>query len=460
MSYSNRSDAQRQCCVKNKVKNIDANQFFNLLTGPEILEVVESHLPEHRERFYPPTVTLSMFLGQVLSADGSCQNTVNEANISRLLGGFSTTSSKTGAYCSARKRLPIDMVKALARRTSNLMSEQTPQEWLWRGRHVKLVDGTTVLMPDTENNQSRYPQHGKQAAGVGSPLARLVGVVSLSTGAIHDLAMGAYKGKGTGEYGLFRQLRDTFKTGDILLADAYFCSYFLIAHMLSRGVDVLFEQHGARKTDFRKGQKLGVRDHIITRSKPARPSWMSKEEYEQYPDEIEIREVRVAKKVLVTTFLKPKKTAKKALGKLYEQRWNVELDLRNIKTTLGMESLSCKTADMCEKEVWIYILAYNLIRLLMAEASVQAGLKPRQLSFKHTLQIWVAWSKHQILSNAFENKESLFILIAEIQVGKRPGRVEPRAVKRRPKPYPRLQESRHSERERIKKHGHDKKTKA
>jgi hypothetical protein len=457
MSHFNRPAAQRQRTVAKQAQQIDANHFFNLLTSPEILDLVEARLPEHRERQYPPTATLAMFLGQVMSADGSCQNAVNEVNVSRVLGGLPAVSTSTGAYCMARQRLPVEMVSTLARQIGELLGAHTSRTWLWRGRHVKLVDGTTTVMPDTDANQACYPQHGKQAAGAGSPLARLVGVTSLSTGAALDVAIGSYQGKGTGEHGLFRGIRDVFVKGDVMLADSYYCSYFLIAYLLARGVDVLFEQHGARHTDFRLGEKLGTRDHAVRWSRPRRPDWMSEEEHAGYPDELRVREVKVGKKVLVTTFLSPRKTAKNVLGDLFLRRWQVELDLRNIKTTLGMEALSCKTPEMCEKEMWVYLLAYNLIRLLMAQAAWQAGVLPRELSFKHTLQIWVAWSQRQFLSGAKEDTGALFLLIVQIRVGKRPGRVEPRAIKRRPKPYPRLQNHRQDERERIGKQGHDKK---
>jgi len=456
--HSKRQSVQQQHRISKHVQKVEANHFFNLLTGPELLETVEAQLPAHRERQYPPTMTLAMFLGQTMSADGSCQNTVNEAVVNQLLSGLPTSSTNTGAYCIARQRLPQAMVRSLARQSGALLSARTPEEWRWQGRHVKLVDGTTIVMPDTEENQASYPQHGQQASGVGFPLARLVGVISLATGGILDVAMGAYQGKGTGEYGLFRGLKDSFVDGDIMLADSYFCSYFLIADMQARGVDVLFEQHGARHTDFRVGKKLGARDHLVYWTKPvAKPDWMSLEAYHRYPDEMVVREVKVGKKVLVTTFLAPRKITKAALASLYWQRWHVELDLRNIKTTLGMDTLSCKTPDMCEKEMWVYLLAYNLLRVLMAEAALQAGVLPRQLSFKHTLQIWVAWSQRQFLSNAKEDTASLFILIAQLRVGKRPGRIEPRAVKRRPKPFPRLDKPRWEARENIIKYGHDKK---
>lgn len=457
MSDFNRAAAQQQRCIAKRVQKSDTNSFFNLLTSPELLDMVEAQLPEHRESKYPPTLVLSMFLGQTMSSDSSCQNAVNEANVTRLLSDLSVGSSSTGGYCIARQRLPLEMVRSLAKQTGERLSTYTPKGWLWRGRHVKLVDGTTIVMPDTEDNQRHYPQHGSQAPGVGFPLARLVGIMSLSTGAVLNAAMAPHKGKGTGEHSLFREIKGVFSEGDVMLADSYYCSYFLIADQQARGVDVLFEQHGARQTDFRRGKKLGTRDHLVSWQKPARPDWMSQEEYGSYPDELGVREVKVGKKVLVSTFLVPREVSKKALGKLFLQRWHVELDLRNIKTTLGMETLSCKTAEMCEKEMWVYFLAYNLIRLLMAEAALQANVLPRELSFKHTLQIWVSWSRRQFLSNAKENAAALFFLIAQIRVGKRPDRIEPRAVKRRPKPYPRLQKPRQKERERIKNQGHGKK---
>ena len=460
MRHFNRRATQQQRHLAKQVQEVDTNHFFNLLTDPQMLETVEAQLPEHRERRFPPTLTLAMFLGQVMSADGSCQNAVDEAVVGRLLAGMNPGSVNTSGYCQARQRLPWEMVSTLVRQSALLLNEQTPWQWLWRGRHVKLVDGTTISMPDTGENQAHFPQHGQQEPGIGFPLARLVGVIDLSNGAVLDAAMGPYRGKGTGEHGLFRNLKACFSEGDVMLADGYYCSYFLIADMLRRGVDVLFEQHGARTTDFRRGERLGTRDHLVWWSRTARPAWMSVEEYRSYPDEIQVREVKAGKKVLVSTLCSPRKTPKAELERLYWQRWHVELDLRNIKTTLGMEVLSCKTPPMCEKELWVYLLAYNLIRLLMAEAALHAGVLPRQLSFKHTLQIWVAWSRRQFLSGSGEDTATLFVLIAQIRVADRPGRVEPRAVKRRPKPYPRLDRPRQQARMEIEKYGHAKKLRA
>ena len=272
----------------------EAVEFFNVLTSPELLETTEALLPEYRERLYPPTVALSMFMRQVLEADGSCQKAVNGWAAQRAADGLAPCSVLTGGYCRARQRLPLEMVSTLARETGRLLSEKALAQWLWRGRTVKLVDGTGISMPDTEENQARYPQPSSQAPGVGFPQARLVMVICLASGAALDMAVGPYSGKGSGELGLVRAMLEGFSAGDVMLADALYCNYFLIATLIGAGVDVLFEQNGSRITDFRRGQSLGTRDHLVYWPKPAaRPAWMTPEQYAQFPDEIRVREVKV-----------------------------------------------------------------------------------------------------------------------------------------------------------------------
>jgi hypothetical protein len=335
------------------------------------------------------------------------------------------------------------MVSELARHSGRLLSQRARAGWRWRGRSVKLVDGTGVLMPDTAANQACYPQPASQAPGVGSPQARLVGVICLSTGALLDASMGPLAGKGNGELGLWRRIQAIFSPGDVMLADALYCNYFVIAALQSMGVDVLFAQNGSRITDFRCGQRLGVRDHRVLWPKPKlRPQWMSAQEYAALPAHLDLREVKVGKKVLVTSFLHPSKVSKAALGELFCQRWHVELDLRAIKITLQMAELSCNTPQMNEKEIWVHFLAYNLIRLLMAQAAQQAGVHPRTLSFKHTVQMWGQWTVRGLLSQGQASTQLLFALIGQLRVGNRPGRIEPRARKRRPKPYPWLKKPR------------------
>lgn len=455
-----RACAHQQRRVHSHVSNSDSYAFFNLLTDPELLSPVESMLPEYRERLFPPTETLSMFLAQALSADRACQKAVNEAAVKRLVGGLPPCSTHTGAYCQARQRLPVDMVSTLVLHTGEWMAERAAESWRWRGRPVRLVDGTTVVMPDTPANQSAYPQPHSQKPGLGFPLCRMVGIICLGSGAVLNAAIGSYHGKGSDEQALLRTQLDTLEAGDLLLGDAYYASYFLLCALRERGVEAVFEQHGARQrsTDFRCGQRLGPRDHLIDLHKPkVKPDWMTQAHYEQAPQSLTVRELRAGGKILVTTLLCPKETPKSALKALYRERWHVELDLRNIKTTLGMEMLSCKTPAMAQKEIWVYLLADNLIRLMMAQSALLADRLPRQLSFKHTLQIWIAWDHHG--ADHDDKLYGLFFLIAQRQVGDRPGRIEPRAIKRRPKPFPRLTETRKIAKEKVRKHGHPEKLK-
>ena len=445
---------QRRSSIGRRVKATQAVEFFNVLTSPELLQTTEALQPEHRERLYPPTVTLSMFMRQVLESDGSCQKAVNGWAAQRAADGLAPCSVRTGGFCRARQRLPLEMVSTLTRQTGRLLSQKALSPWLWRGRAVKLVDGTGLSMPDTPHNQAMYPQPSTQAPGVGFPLARLVMVICLATGAALDAAIGPYSGKGTGELGLVRRLLEGFRPGDVMLADALYCNYFLIATLVAKGVDVLFEQNGSRITDFRRGQALGTRDHIVRWPKPAaRPEWMTPEQYARFPDELTVREVKVAHRVLVTTLLNHRQVGKDDLSALYARRWNVELDLRNLKTTTGMDVLSCQTPQMNEKQLWVHLLAYNVIRLLMAQAASNAGIDPRNLSFKHTVQLWTEWVSRGL--SATNDCGRLFRLIAQCTVGNRPGRIEPRMRKRRPKPYPWLKVPRAHARRKIKLHGHD-----
>jgi hypothetical protein len=396
-----------------------------------------------------------MFIKQSLDEDGSCQKAVNTWAAQRVAEGLSPQSVDTGGYCRARQRLPVAMIKALTRETGGVLCAQADSGWRWHGRTVKLVDGTGVSMPDTAENQARYPQPSTQAAGVGFPLARLVAVICLSTGAVVDAAMGPFEGKGNSELGLMRKLLNAFNAGEVVLGDALFCNYWLIATLQSVGVDVVFEQHGSRITDFRRGRRLGSRDHLVCWHKPKqRPSWMGREQYKAFPEKLMVREAKGDKRVLVTTLLDPREIRKADLVALYVQRWHVELDLRNIKTTLGMDVLRCLTPEMIEKELWVNLLAYNLIRLLMAQAAIEAGLHPRYISFKHAAQLWLQWLLVHGGRGQGWHRDALLKLVIQIKVGHRPGRLEPRARKRRPKPYPWLKVPRAQARKQIRRFGY------
>lgn len=431
-------------------------QFFDLLTGPDLIQITEAHLPEHRERVYPPTVTLLMFLHQTLAADGSCQQALNSWAASQAAAGLSPHSVRTGAYCRARMRLPLLMVQALARHSGEQLAQRAPHGWGWRGRSVKLLDGTGVLMPDTAENQAAFPQPSTQATGVGFPLARLCALVDLSSGALLDAVVAAHEGvDGRSELDLSRTLLKGLSAGDVLLADALYANYWTIAAMVGAGVDVVLRQNGSRRTDFRRGQRLGMRDHVVQWPRPAHvPDWMSRAQYRAAPEQLTLREVRVGGRILVTTLCDARKVPRAELGALYQRRWHVELDLRCIKTTLGMEVLRCRTPAMVEKELWVHLLAYNLIRVLMAQAAAQHDTQPRCLSFKHTVQLWNAFCARSLCHAAADHLALLLRLIAQKRVGHRPGRVEPRARKRRPKPFQWLKVPRQVARRQIKRLGY------
>jgi hypothetical protein len=456
---ANSAAAARQRRVQTRVDNADAYSFFNLLTGPQLLDEVESLLPEHRERLFAPTETLSMFMAQALSPDGSCRAVVNDARVKRVIGGLPECSSNTAGYCRARARLPQTMISTLARRTGQLVAGGVCDCWLWRGRRVLLADGTTTTLSDTEENQTAYPQPASQREGLGFPIMRLVVLLCLASGALLDAAEGPCKGKGGDEQTLLRSLLGNLQAGDVLLGDAYFPTYFLLCELARLGVDGVFEQYGARRrsTDFSTGERLGAKDHLIVWTKPKRPDWMSPQQYADVPDTLTVREFYAGGKILVTTFLCPKDTPKRMLKALYRRRWNVELDVRNIKTTLGMEALRCRTPEMVRKELWVYLLAYNLIRLLMAQAALLADQVPRQLSFKHTVQVWISWHARGGASHDGALIRGLLVLIAEPRVGLRPGRIEPRQLKRRQNRFALLTKPRAEAREEVRLNGHPKK---
>lgn len=392
------------------------------------------------------------FLSQVLNDDQSCQNAVARL-IAYLVGcGNKAPSANTAAYSKARSRLNVELPKELARQSACELEAQAKPAWLWRNRPVKLVDGSTVSMPDTPDNQKAYPQPRSQKPGLGFPIARLVAVISFTTGAVFDLALGPWRGKGTGEHGLLRELMHHFKPSDVILGDAYYGTFFLVAHLQSIGADGVFPIHGARDCDFRTGKRLGKRDHVVTWHKPQRPEWMVQAAYDAYPDEIEVREVAIAherpgyrttRRILVTTFVDASCVSQLDLKSLYDGRWFIEIDLRAIKETMHMGVLRGQTPQMVHKEIWLHLLAYNLIRKVMAQAASAHNKKPRQLSFKLALQMINAFRGAGIFCSIDSVAYKILLkAIAHRTVGNRPGRSEPRKIKRRPKPFSRLQKPR------------------
>jgi hypothetical protein len=459
MHNNRRSSRPQRHRIRQRSRAVHAYDFFNQLTDDDLLEVVDQQLPVHRERLFPPTTTLAMFMAQTLNPDASCQATIDRHAVERVANDLQPCSTATGAYCKAHQRLPAAMVQAVLRHTGTLLASQALDAWRWHGRAVKLVDGTTITMPDTAENQARYPQSRTQKPGLGFPISRVVALMCLGTGAVLDTAMGPQAGKQSSEHALFHTLLGSVVDGDVLLGDRYYCSYVMIALLQARGADVVFQLHQRRITDFRKGQRLGRMDHVVVWNKPkVKPRWLSQEGFEAIPDTLHVRETHVGKKILVSTLLSSTQASAQELKKLYAQRWNVELDLRHIKTTLGLERMTCKTPAMNEKQWWVGLLAYNLIRLLMLRSAKLADVLPRQLSFKHSMQLWLAWSQRGLPADQTQI-QCLLMLMAQKRVGNRPGRIEPRVVKRRPKPFPLLTQPRSVAREKVRQFGHPKRLK-
>jgi hypothetical protein len=454
--------------IADKVRSLRGS---DLLPFHDILDagMVDAALAEEGVTFniciYTPLVTLSVFLSQVLDPDHSCRAAVARLIVWLALDGAKTCAPETASYCEARRRLPQKVIVRLVHQTARAIEGRAADEWTWKGRRVALVDGSTVSMPDTVANQAAFPQSRSQGLGLGFPVARIVAVIALATGVVRDLAMGPYQGKETGETALFRTLWGGLEPGEIALGDRYFASYFGIAGLSQRGVDGLFRMHQRRKFDFRRGRRLGIEDHVVTWTKPERPGWMDEDTYAQVPGELVVRELRITVRqpgfrvhelVLVTTLTDAAEYPKEDVAALFLERWNIELDLRAIKDVLGMDVLRCKSPEMVEKEVWMHLLAYNLIRGVMAEAAEAHDQPPRHLSFKGALQTITAFQEALRRATPRDREhlvEEMLKAIASHRVGDRFGRVEPRANKRRPKPQRYLTEPRHQARKRLLKAG-------
>jgi hypothetical protein len=402
------------------------------------------------DRIYSPLVTLWVFLGQVLSQDHSCRAAVARLIAHRISHGQRACSSETGAYCQARKRLPEEFFSNVARQTGRALEKSVDRKWLWKSRRVHVYDGSSFSMPDTPANQRDYPQPDTQKPGLGFPLARIAAIFSLACGAVLDVAICRYAGKGQSELGMLRTLWHLFVPGDVMLADRLMCTWTEMVMLHQRGIDCVCRLTSHRQADFRRGKRLGKDDHVVQWDKPRKPRSIDRETYDTLPEFLMIRECRVqiaqagfrVKTLIVaTTLLDADEFTKDDLADLYRGRWNAELDLRSLKQTLQMDVLRCKTPELVRKELWTHILAYNLIRTIAAQAAVKHGIEPRTISFKGTVQTLEAFQPMISLqgehSSAFRRVlyENLLMAIAKHRVADRPDRYEPRLRKRRPKHY-------------------------
>lgn len=420
--------------------------FASLLSEQLIDELLGEARAAWQGWIYRPAVVVWCFLAQVLSADHSCRETVARLNAHRLASGQRPCSPETNAYCDARDQLPEPLCHKLVRVTGERVSNAAPEAWFWQGRRVRVVDGSTLTMPDTAANRAEYSQAPRQEPGCGFPILRFVVVFCLATGTALELAMGPYRGKKTGENSLFRTISAILQAGDVLLADRYFAGWFDIALLAARGIDVVVRKHQLRATDFRRGQRLGPDDHLVVWPKPQRKPWMTRKMYATLPSTLVLREVRARvttpgfrpkELLVVTTLTNAVADTRLALGDLYRRRWDAELNLRSLKTVMQMDHLRCKKPHRVRNELRMHLVAYNLMREMTAEAARAARTLPCRISFKGTLQTvnqFLPMLLTQITTPNWIN--ALLRSISVHGVGHRPNRYEPRVRKRRPKSYP------------------------
>jgi hypothetical protein len=426
--------------------------FADILTEASILEVLNDHGIEFRDRVFSPVTTIWGFLSQVLNDDHSCRDAVSRIIAHRAANGNAVCSPNTASYCNARSRIPVSVFSTLATRTAQELQASIPDPWKWNGRSVFIVDGSHVSMPDTPENQQAYPQPPTQAPGLGFPLARITVLLSLATGACHDLEIAPYRGKGSGEKSLFRRMYDTLQPGDVVLADALFDDYFIACELCQRGIDIVaraqYERTGTWVAESRPD------GDILVWQRPNKPRRMTGEQYRRYPKQLPMREVTVdacdknnrAKQFKVVTTILALSIDGREIGRLYERRWDGEVDIRSIKSTMQMDILRCKTPDMVHKEIWTHLLAYNLLRTVIAVAAHENDIEPRQVSFKGAKQTLTAFAP-KIEAAQPEDRapliDALLAAIAYHRVGDRPGRWEPRARKRWPRKAAKLMQPRH-----------------
>jgi hypothetical protein len=419
------------------------------------------------DAIYTPAITLWALISQVFFSGEhrSCKAAVIRVASFWAALGRRVCSTNTGAYCRARLKLSFTVIREIVRQLAadaeaacNQNRVQTRQQSAARlsppavadaksqgisGR-ILLVDGCTITAADTPENQRVYPQNPVQKPGLGFPILRCVSLISMTTGLLVDLVSGPYSGKGSGETVLLWQMLNALRPGDTLVADSYYCTYWLVGACRARGVQILMKNHHLRDDHPQAAQRLNKRERLVTWSRPlVCPDWMSEAEYRQQPETLTVRLVdvqvsqpgyRVKTFTIATTITDRNACPARWVAAVYQSRWLIELDIRSIKCSLGMDILRAKSPAMVLTELWSCLLAYNLIRFKMLQAGIAADRDPRSLSFTTTQQLLgTNWLPGVVTGITAELAALGQQVPCSQRVGQRPGRVEPRANKRRPK---------------------------
>jgi hypothetical protein len=439
--------------LKQKFQDSLGLPFEQVLPEAVIQKVLEEQGVSYRQTLYTPIVTMWSWMSQVLDVDKSLSNAVSRVIAWLAAAGEVVPSGDTGAYSKARKRLPLRVFKPLLKRSAAALQAEVKPEQRWCGRRVKAYDGTSILMSDTPANQASYPQHSNQKVGCGFPLAKLVVWFCVTTGAVLEVTMAGFT---TSEWELSRQLYALLQPDDVVVADSAYGTYVDLALVRSANADAVFRKHHARHCDFRRGKKLGIGDHIVWWQRPQQcPQSMTRADFEALPTSLEVREVHVLiqqpgfrpkELIVVTTLVDPKRYPKAKLAHLYQLRWQAtEVNFKHLKTTLKMEMIFAKTPEMVQKEIWVHLLAYNLLRTLMWQSAQQSEVSPLRISLQGTRQQFNQFRPDLAQATTKDRHRlytTLFSVISDHVVPLRPHRAEPRVTKRRPKSFPRMQQPR------------------
>jgi len=405
-----------------------------------------------RDRIWTPWQTLWTFLWQVLYAGSSCRDAVALGLAQQAAGdAMPQVSVDPTAYCQARKRLPLAVLQEGLRVIGQRLAQQVGQAGRWCGRRAWLVDGTTCSMPDTPDLQKAFGQPDGQAEGCGFPVAKIVAMFCWASGAVLEAAIGPCA---LSELWLWRSLWHLLSAGDVVVADRFYCTFADLAGLKARRCDGVFRLHHQRSADFRQGKPLGKNDRLVTWLRPtyqSRPRGMNRRQWQALPETLTIRLLRFTVDipgfrcrsiVVATSLLDPLAYSAEQIAALYRDRWLIELRFRDIKITLGMDVLRGKSADVVRKEIHMHLLAYNLIRCLMWQAACDHGRNLHRLSFAGTISYLHAVGPFLWLLRGTDKarylQQLLLQWIARDPNPDRPNRIEPRAVKRRPKKYSRL----------------------
>lgn len=452
---SGSSKRSKQALLNQQRSSLIASQLsdyalqFEPFIDPALLDSLSQ---TRRRQHYDNVTTFWAWLSQIIEQNASCSKAVSMVQTWCAQAGRPIPCSATGAYCQARQRLGLEFLQGTAQHILASMQRRITDKDRWRGLELKAIDGTSVKLMDTEANQLEYPQPSTQKTGCGFPVMGMVGVLNLSHGGWECFATAA---NDTNELTMTQELLDNFKSKQLVLADRGFCSYELIAQLLAGGTHSLMRLHQARHAalDWRKGKKLSPTERLVTWKKPRYRSGgrLSYEQWEALPETLSIRLVkyRCAARglegkqrdiVVATTLLDPLKYPAEEIASLYHQRWHIELKFRDMKTTLGMEDFAVKSPDMAHKTLWMVLIVSNLIKAVSQRAAQQSGRSIAQMSYKGVLDLVVSYRSNYNGHRSHEGKRrelhrELIEIASSKVVDDRPGRHEPRAVKKRPKPF-------------------------